>query len=97
MGGLAGSQSRQHPSVMINSTRADITTISCMVASQYGRWARSRYSGEAGAASPVCCLTCSKPTQPEAVCQPAGAGSADNSASKMETNRGAENCEVSAG
>ena len=60
MGGLAGSQSRQHPSVMINSTRADITTISCMVASQYGRWARSRYSGEAGAASPVCCSTCSK-------------------------------------
>ena len=68
MGGLAGSQSRQHPSVLINSTRADTTTISCMVASQYGRWARSRYSGEAGAASPVCCLTCSKTGAASPVC-----------------------------
>ena len=59
-GGLAGSQSRPHPSVMIDSTRADTSPICCMVASQYGRWARSRYSGEAGAASPVCCSTCSK-------------------------------------
>ena len=39
-----------------------------MVASQYGRWARSRYSGEAGAASPVCCLTCSKTGAASPVC-----------------------------
>ena len=56
---LAGSQSRLHPSGLINSTMADISPICCIVACQYGRWAFIRYSGEAGAISPVSCVICS--------------------------------------
>ena len=59
-GPLAGSQSRPHPSLIIDNARTDTSPICCMVAGQCGRWARNRHSRKAGAASPACRSKCSK-------------------------------------
>ena len=55
---LAGSQSRQQQSVIIENTNADFGPICSMVVSQFGRWIQSRYSVEEEATSPDSVSTC---------------------------------------